>query len=88
VNQGALNSRCKDKRANVADGKEQWSDMMHGSVARSMGPHLDQFSNRESNALREVNEVFTVLVFAVASVGLDPPPPKKLLMSGGMASFQ
>jgi hypothetical protein len=55
---------------------------MHGSVARSMGPHLDQFSNRES---REVNEVFTVLVFAVASVGLGPPPPKKLLMSDGMA---
>lgn len=50
-----------------------------------MGPHLDQLSNRESNALGEVNEVFTVLVFAGASVGLDPPPPKKLLMSDGMA---
>ena len=86
-----MNSRCKGKRANVADGKDSGlqrlqlheSDMMHGSAARSMGP--DQFSNSESNALREVNEVFTVLVFAVASVGLDPPPPKKLLMSDGMA---
>jgi hypothetical protein len=43
------------------------------------------FWNRESSAVREVNEVFTVLVFAVASVGLGPPPPKKLLMSDGMA---
>jgi hypothetical protein len=76
-----LNSRCKDKRANVADGKEQWSDMM-----RKCGKaHGTNFRIESQMLKREVSEVFTVLVFEVASVGLDPPPPKKLLMSDGMA---
>ena len=44
-----------------------------------------QYYRQKAKGCKEVNVLFTVLVLTVDSIGLGPPPPKKLLMSDGIA---